>query len=522
MAAPPADLAHDLGRLLTMLPPSWLAALTGPLQQAPFFTSQRVSDRSVWCPTPDGALQHSYSLDMSGTLQPVFLPAQPPMQPPADLVPAVVLPWDPRRPWRPSHSLAAPSQQPDPPDAAQPQAQPLQQPLCMAGTYTAGCIDPRTWGFGSHPAHEFVVKAASQRHRILDRIRLGVSHPTQPMRPAIWADTPGDPRSGLQRLEQHWAASFAARQPRLQPASIPSSSGHRRALSMGHPSTDAAWMHPAPERPPPQRARIAATAAPLPVARPRPPPQPPDETVDLACPTPAPRPAWSSVWKVISSSDLDRPARVTAWRLLHGKLFVGAFQRHIHRGNAASHLCPHGTCQQQLATITHVFMTCPTAAPVWQWFANTWAAITAGPALRPTADLLLADDRRGGWNPPANLLPLWHRLRLLVISKLWSAYSTGHLQPGSHISAAHVAARVLAAARALMRRDWLLVVTDLRQESDVLSDWLRGRQPSLSRADFDSRWCHNSILCRLADADAAQPDILWTAVHPVPLPQGAP
>ena len=78
-------------------------------------------------------------------------------------------------------------------------------------------------------------------------------------------------------------------------------------------------------------------------------------------------------------------------------------------------------------------------------------------------------------------MPCWGQMPRYFtgsLSKLWSAYSTSHLQPGSHISAAHVAARVLAAARALMRRDWLLVVTDLRQESDVLSDWLRGRQPS--------------------------------------------
>lgn len=291
---------------------------------------------------------------------------------------------------------------------------------------------------------------------------------------------------------------------------------------MGHPSTDAPWMHTPRPRPPPQRARTAEVSPAQPLASPRPPPQPPDETVDLAAPAPSPRPPWASVWTAINSSDLDRAARVTCWRLLHGKLFVGAFQRHIHRGSAASHLCPHGTCQQQLATLSHVFISCPIAAPVWQWFANTWAAITAGPAPRLTADLLLADDRRGGWYPPASLRPLWHRLRLLIISKLWAAYSTGHLQPGSHSSAAHVAARVLAAARAMMRRDWLLVEADIRQESGILSDWLRGRRPSLSREEFNSRWCHNATLCSLPAEDATQPDISWTAVHPVPLPVTGP
>jgi hypothetical protein len=39
----------------------------------------------------------------------------------------------------------------------------------------------------------------------------------------------------------------------------------------------------------------------------------------------------------------------------------------------------------------------------------------------------------------------------------------------------------MADTRAMIRRDWLLVDTDIRQHKDVLSDWLRGRQPCLSR-----------------------------------------
>ncbi len=71
------------------------------------------------------------------------------------------------------------------------------RPLYMAGTFSHGEPDPRTWGFGSHPVHEFVVKTASSRIGILRRLQLSVAQPTQPMRPAIWADTPGEPRSGL-------------------------------------------------------------------------------------------------------------------------------------------------------------------------------------------------------------------------------------------------------------------------------------------------------------------------------------
>jgi hypothetical protein len=143
----------------------------------------------------------------------------------------------------------------------------------------------------------------------------------------------------------------------------------------------------------------------------------------------------------------------------------------------------------RLATLTHVFLSCPCSAPVWQWFANLWITITQGSAPRLTADFLLADDPRIDWYASAELLPLWHRLRLLLIIKLWAAHSTARLPRTARSTAAQIAARVMADARAMIRRNWLLVDTDIRQHTDVLSDWLRGRHPCLSRAAFVSRWC---------------------------------
>ena len=69
------------------------------------------------------------------------------------------------------------------------------------------------------------------------------------------------------------------------------------------------------------------------------------------------------------------------------------------------------------------------------------------------ADLLLADDRRGPWQPAPQLGSLWQRLRLLVITQLWTAYCTPRSRPDRHVTSAHIAARVLAAARGRMRRD---------------------------------------------------------------------
>jgi hypothetical protein len=128
------------------------------------------------------------------------------------------------------------------------------------------------------------------------------------------------------------------------------------------------------------------------------------------------------------TTHLDSHQRVTAWTLLHGKLFVGGFTRHIRRTDPAEYSCPHSDCAGQIATLTHVFITCPLAAGVWDWFAKTWAAITSEAAPPRSADLLLADDTRA-WGPPRQLRSLWHRLRLGTIRQLWTDTSALAISP---------------------------------------------------------------------------------------------
>ena len=60
--------------------------------------------------------------------------------------------------------------------------------------------------------------------------------------------------------------------------------------------------------------------------------------------------------------------------------------------------------------------------------------------------------------------------------------------------AAHIAERVVSAARSQMRRDWLLVGSDIRLRARVLSHWLRGRQPTMTAEVFQSRWCHEEVV----------------------------
>ena len=105
--------------------------------------------------------------------------------------------------------------------------------------------------------------------------------------------------------------------------------------------------------------------------------------------------------------------------------------------------------------------------PRWPAFTNLnfwWRGgrtLAYQPVLHPAASTstacrsaLLADDRRGPWQPAAGLDSLWQRLRLMVITQLWDAYcrARSHGQ-SSQRRQAHIAARVISAARSQMRRE---------------------------------------------------------------------
>ncbi|BDA47361.1 hypothetical protein COCOBI_10-2080 [Coccomyxa sp. Obi] len=426
--------------------------------------------------------------------------------------------WDITRPWHPRNSKPqtqdGQQQQDDLPAQAQEDQQdqddqPLQRPpspLYIFGFWGTHMVNPTSWGLGKRPAHQYVVKEATLRRQVLHRLKHG--HPQSPMRPAIWADSTDDQRSGLRAIEAHWVATAAGA------GSSQRSLGKRRR-GEPDPSSHAAWMSPPPKRPPPWRDRPHPQAS---APAPRTPRQqcPPD-TVDAAATARGPQPPWAHVWRVIDTSHLDRGQRMTVWRLLHGKLFVGAFARHIHRPEAAGYSCPHPLCTEQDATLTHVFITCPLAATVWGWFTATWAAITGEDPPPVSADLLLADDQRA-WQPASQLAPLWHRMRLVTICQLWATYQRARHQQGTPGTAGVVAARILSSCRKAILGDWRLATVNVRTASGVLSDWLRGRDPQLTREEFAARWCHRNVLCAVGEEPDAQLLIPWSAQHPVPLP----
>ena len=216
-----------------------------------------------------------------------------------------------------------------------------------------------------------------------------------------------------------------------------------------------------------------------------------------------------STWQARPSDSLTPPT----WQALRRSLPETHRQRHPRDTRM-----PPPRLHRPGNHLSHVMLTCPVSQAVWHWFASIWAAVSQQRAPPLHADLLLADDRRGPWQPSADLVSLWQRLRLLVIAQLWTSYCSARSRPGHLTSPAHIAARILTATREQMRQDWLLIGADIRLRAGVLSHWLRGRQPTMSAQQFQQRWCHADILCSLPADEGDPPLIHWTAAHPVPLP----
>jgi hypothetical protein len=111
------------------------------------------------------------------------------------------MPWDPARPWHPRHRSARQPTDPTDPALADQPAAPAEglppsppPPNYLVGTWQSGVVDPRTWGFGARPSHEYVVKVGTARQLLLRCIRDAAdANPYGALRPAIWADTPGGP-----------------------------------------------------------------------------------------------------------------------------------------------------------------------------------------------------------------------------------------------------------------------------------------------------------------------------------------
>ena len=153
-----------------------------------------------------------------------------------------------------------------------------------------------------------------------------------------------------------------------------------------------------------------------------------------------------------------------------------------------------GTEAAVLETYSHMLLDCPAVAAAVDWLLDLWGLLE--PDNRPPRDaqLLLADDATR-WAPrdPA-AWELWTLLRLVLLSQIWAARSKRRRLGVPTLSQSVVAACV-ARVRAVIRHDWLRVTSDVRQLSGAgCIHWFKGRDPSLTVAAFEKRWCHGGVL----------------------------
>ena len=265
-----------------------------------------------------------------------------------------------------------------------------------------------------------------------------------------------------------------------------------------------------------------------------------DDTVDVlvACGSHPQQSEWHQIWQLASASYVYRQHGVLWWRILHGRLMCGAYayKTYIHRATPQQAYCPLPCCQgsPQLRTVRHLFLTCPAAATAVSWLCRLWQAIT-GHLPQASGSNLLAGDTSDWQIPSEALLQTWHQLRHAVPHSIWAvaqiarsqtaasstplsptvpASQPAPLQPAPPLTfssnagaqstttlgtslATHfsLASKMgLKTVIAIIQQDWIRCSEDIKQVSGVCSEWLRGRDPSMTLEAFQNRWCYSGAL----------------------------
>lgn len=412
---------------------------------------------------------------------------------------ALLLRWDPTRPWRRQDQLAS---------AALPSAR-----YYLIGAWASVGLDPLTWGCGSTPLHHLTVRANTQRLRVMHLSTSGRPGYVvgQPVRPRVWEDDWAAPDGGLlgiRHVERRWAEAAAA-----LAADVAASRVRMRDASAQ--ASHASWMDPSPPRlPPRQRAAERRAASPPP-----PPPRPArdnrtDDTTDLCSRLPPP-PPWTAVYLPLNQRRIPREHREVAWRLLHAALLCRAFVASWREG--ASPACPRPACAGRPADLSHIFITCGSAAPVVAWFCDVWATLEPSNRPPPSFAVIAAGDT-AAWQPSNT--ELWHRLRLRLLYELWR--SAEAMEGDADIPPSATASRIVSGAAADIRLDWLRATMPAHALADACGAWMTGAgttlTPAAAREHFASLWCMGGHLCRLPAANSDVPDIRWSPTCPVPFP----
>ena len=418
--------------------------------------------------------------------------------------------------------------------------------LFLVGLYATIKVDPGVWGFGTGVGVlQFSVRYATRRLLVVQCARQHYPgwEPGVGMRPRLWRDLQGAeaPGVGLSQLEtgqkrsyeQMMAAGAVMVGTNSRAADSSSGSGSSAFNTPAQMAAyHASWMDASPPRQLP-RMRVAAAAAVLTLQRQQQLQQQAqapavndalDPLLGHASAESRPRFEWTAAYKRAAHKRLPHRLREFGWRMLHGNIKVGA--RRLYTAPAGTPLralaCQHQQCQQQqpppLATLSHVFLDCPVAVAVLQWFLRVWRQVQpAAPATIISSRVLLLDDSTI-WAPPRQHAQLWTLLRLLLLESIyvvacqhpWQRIMQQLEQQRQHqqlqppppleqeqppatggapgVTALAVASRFKAELKNQMMREWLRVDRDIREGSGMPRSWLRGRSPEVPRSAFTARW----------------------------------
>lgn len=432
--------------------------------------------------------------------------------------------------------------------------------LYLVGQWGQVQVDPSVWCFSDKLTPlEYSVREATRRLVQFKGRSLPGWVPGLGVRPRVWRDSEGNlaPDTGLQQLEAKHKRSFADM---MQGGFSSSRSGRSNRITEADQlaAYDAPWMHSSQERQHVMQ-RVAARDAAgsqattlrlqqqlqhvvAPVI---------DDTADPLDrglqPAAAGGEPWTAAYRRASDKRLPRQLRILGWQLLHASLNVGAGrvyaatseqellrcccqqphcqpqpqqQRQQQQPEAQQQQQPQapqqqelgagGTTQQQqqqpqpsveqyqLETLSHLFVQCSVAAAAWQWFAGMWRRVQPGAVVDVSSVRLLLLDDHTAFCPPAALSRLWTYLRLLMLQSIWLVRCTSK---GRSYTSASIISRFLAALQQQLKQDWARTQGDIRVNSGVPLDWLKGCDPRLSQQQFAAKWQQAGVLYVLVDGE---------------------
>lgn len=345
-----------------------------------------------------------------------------------------------------------------------------------------------------------------RQHDVRQRLQLQLEQQHQPLEEPAQA---ANGLTGLAALEQAWVAVAASKRHIEEGGRPPGEQD-----SAASPS----WMQPSPAHRDSVLGRRQRDSDDGPLSQARLQPRALADLDDVkdavACPKQVVE--YQKAWKRLRDKGLSRVHRVTAWRIMHGALLVNALRCSLDaRLPSSSACCTHSTCLQArvVETLTHTFLDCPAARPVFMWLQDVWEAVAEE---RPPLDarVLLADDHRV-WKPGGGtaLGCLWTLLRIATLHAVWHCRTWREQLVGTFCSAA--AARVVEHVCMAVERDWLRATHDVRVLSDLPADYFRGRDPSMDMEDFVDTWTHRGVLCDIANGALI---LRFSLLHPVAAP----